>query len=264
MALLSEIVGVPGAYETLCSLEASSVTAYSAEQAEALMERCGIDAPRAALETFAAANLLHQYGDLFGLTALGIRTCLLLKAINGGDLRDVYRQLSRIDGSLRMYELIREGMTKSFLQNLCDRPGFGRLYFCSPWIGLDQKQQGMLIHAMMQVERRRGRKPEILVITRPEAKSDQTVPKTVEPFLDLGAAVFLNKRLHTKLYIREPDTSGGYAMAIVGSQNLTKSRYLELGIRINSDGQMIDQLIAYFLEMTNYSYEVWEGLQDGQ
>ena len=45
-------------------------------------------------------------------------------------------------------------------------------------------------------------------------------------------------------------------MAIVGSQNLTKSNYLELGIRINSDNQVIDHLIAYFWEITNYSHEV--------
>jgi hypothetical protein len=45
-------------------------------------------------------------------------------------------------------------------------------------------------------------------------------------------------------------------MAIVGSQNLTKSRYLELGVRINSDSQMIDRLIGYFLELTNHSREI--------
>jgi hypothetical protein len=252
---LSETVGVRGAYETLRSLEVSSVTAYSAEQIEALMEQCGIDEPQANLENFVAANLLHRDGDQFGLTTLGIRTCLLLEAINGGDLKDIYRRLSRLDTSLRMYELIREGMTKSFLQNLCDRPGFGRLYFCSPWINLDQRQQDMLAHAVVQVERRRGNRPEILVITRPEKGTDRAIPATLKLFQDLGATIFLNKRLHTKLYIREPDTSGGYAMAIVGSQNLTRSRYLELGIRINSDGQMIDQLIAYFLELTSYGYE---------
>jgi hypothetical protein len=255
VAHLSEIVGVCGAYETLRSLETSSVTAYTVEQIEVLMEQCGVDEPQATLEDFVAANLLHREGDQFGLTTLGIRTCLLLEAVNGGDLKDVYRRLSRLDTSLRMYELIREGMTRSFLQNLCDRPGFGRLYFCSPWISLDRKQQDMLTHAIARVERRRGARPEILVITRPEEGTDRIIPATLKSFQDLDATIFLNKRLHTKLYIREPDTSGGYAMAIVGSQNLTKSSYLELGIRINSDGQMIDQLIAYFLELTNYSHE---------
>jgi len=177
-----------------------------------------------------------------------------LEALNGGDLRDIYRRLSRIDNTLRVYELIREGMTKAFLQNLVERPGFGRLYICSPWISLDRKQQELLFHAIIQVEQRRGTRPEILVITRPDEKTG-LVPATVKPFQDLGATLFLNRRLHTKLYIREPDTSGGYTMAIVGSQNLTKSNYLELGVRINSDSQMITQLIAYFYELTNHSHE---------
>lgn len=255
MAHLNEVVGIRGAYEALCSLEASSVTSYSQERIQALMKQCGVDESQSTLEDFVAANLLHRDGDEFGLTTLGIRSCLLLKAINGSDLRDIYRRLSRLDTTLRMYELIREGMTKTFLQSLSERPGFGRLYFCSPWISLDRKRQDILNHAVLLVERRRGSRPEILVITRPEENTEGTIPASVKPFQDLGATIFLNRRLHTKLYIREPDTSGGYAMAIVGSQNLTKSNYLELGIRVSSDSEMIDQLIAYFLELTNYSHE---------
>ena len=44
-------------------------------------------------------------------------------------------------------------------------------------------------------------------------------------------------------------------MAIVGSQNLTRSNHLELGIRVNNDSRMIDELIRYFLELTSYSTE---------
>jgi len=255
VAHISETVGVRGAYEVLRELEASSITAFPASHIEATMSRFSMDNPQATIDDFVASNLLHRDGDLLGLTTLGIRTCFLLEAINGGDLRDIYRRLSRLDSTLRTYELIREGMTKTFLQNISERPGFARLYFCSPWISLDRKQQDMLTHAVMQAERRRGTRPEILVITRPVENTDLNVPETLKPFQDLGATIFLNKRLHTKLYIREPDTNGGYAMAIVGSQNLTKSNYLELGIRINSDSQVIDHLIAYFLEITNYSHE---------
>lgn len=256
MTHLHQTVGVQGAFETLRELDASSVTAYSAEQMLSIMTRFEVDDPRSTLRDFVAANLLHQDGEQFGLTSLGVRTCLLLEGINGGDLRDIYRRLSRLDSTLRTYELIREGMTKAFLQNINERPGFGRLYFCSPWISLDRKQQDLLVHAVSQVERTRGTPPEILVITRPEENTDLDVPIQLKPFQELGATIFLNKRLHTKLYIREPDTSGGYVMAILGSQNLTRSNYIELGIRINSDGQMIDQLISYFWEITNYSHEV--------
>jgi hypothetical protein len=253
---LHETVGIKGAYETLRELEASSETTFSGEEMLAIMARCGIDRPRDALGDFVAGNLLHRSGENFGLARLGIRTSLLLEAINGGDLKDVFRRLSRVDTTLRTYELVREGMTKAFLRNINERLGFTRLYFCSPWISLDRIQQDMLTHAVARVEQIRGTPPEILVITRPEENTDFGVPKTLRPFQQLGATVCLNKRLHTKLYIREPDTSGGYAMAILGSQNLTKSNYLELGIRINSDGQMIDNLRTYFLEIMNYSDEV--------
>jgi hypothetical protein len=256
LAHLSETVGLRGAYEILRELEASSITALPVGHVSALMERCGVTNPRTTVEDFVAANLLHRDGERLGLTTLGIRTCLLLEAINGADLKDIYRRLGRLDTTLRTYELIREGMTRTFLRNVNERPSFGRLYLCSPWISLDRKQEDMLTHATMQVERTRGTRPEILVITRPDEGTDLTVPGALRLFRDLGATVFLNKRLHTKLYIREPDTSGGYSMAILGSQNLTKSNYIELGIRINSDGQMIDQLIAYFWEITNHSHEV--------
>lgn len=256
MRQLHQTVGIEGAYETLHELEASSVTALPAEEMLAMMKRVGVQHPEATLRDFVADNLLHQYGERFGLTTLGIRTCLLLEAINGGELRDVFRRLSRLDSTLRTYELIREGMTGIFLQNLNERPGFSRLYFCSPWISLGRRQQEMLLHAVIQSERKHGMHPEILVITRPDENNDLGVPTTLKPFQDLGATFFLNKRLHTKLYIREPDSSGTYAMAILGSQNLTKSNYIELGIRINSDGQMIDQLISYFLEIAYSSDEV--------
>ena len=256
MSHLNEIVGFPGAYDALRELEISAVTDLTLEDINQVMRQHDVDSPTAALEDFAASGILRRYGDSYCLTTLGIRTTLLLEAINGGDLHDIYRRLTRFDSSLRTYELIREGMTRSFLASLVLRPGFGRLYLCSPWISLDQKQEDMLTQSMSRAEQRRGTQPEILVITRPEQRTDTTVPTSLQPFQDLGATIHLHKRLHTKLYIREPDTSGGYAMAIVGSQNMTKSRYIELGIRINSDGQMINQLIGYFLELLNHCHEV--------
>jgi phosphatidylserine/phosphatidylglycerophosphate/cardiolipin synthase-like enzyme len=147
-------------------------------------------------------------------------------------------------------------MTKLFLRSINERPGFRRLYLCSPWISLDQRDVVMLAHAVLQVQEKRGERPEIVVIVRPEQDGPVRVPASVVPLRELGATIFLNSRLHTKLYIREPDSNGGYAMAIVGSQNLTKSSYIELGLRINSDSQMIYQLIAYFWEITYDSYEI--------
>ena len=256
MPYLSEIVGFPGAYDTLRELESSPITDLTCDEIKQIMRQYEVDDPEAAIEDFVASNLLRRYGDDYCLTTQGIRTSLLLEAINGGDLRDIYRRLAQLDSTLRVYELIREGMTKTFLRSLILRPGFGRLYLCSPWISLDRKQEDMLIQAVVQAEQRRGNRPEILVITLSEQGTDTSAPASLKPFQDLGAKLYLHNRLHTKLYIREPDSSGGYAMAIVGSQNLTKSRYIELGIRINSDSQMINQLVAYFLELTNHCHEI--------
>lgn len=256
MSYLNETLGVAGAYDVLKHLESSTSTSFSSGEVRRLMNRSGVDDSSALLQDFLASNILHRSGDRLAMTSQGIRACLLLQAVNGADLKDIYRRLSQLDSSLRMYELIREGMTKAFLRNLNDRPGFLRLYVCSPWVSLDKRQIGMLTNAVNTAERVRGERPEVLLITRPEEKTDDVVPEKAKLFHDLGATIFLNKRLHTKLYIREPGRSGGYSMGIVGSQNLTRSSYLELGIRVNADTQMIRQLIRYFLEITNYSHEV--------
>ena len=93
------------------------------------------------------------------------------------------------------------------------------------------------------------------MITRPD-DGRGTRSENLAPFLDLGASVFLHEKLHAKLYIREPDFAGGYVMAVVGSQNLTRSKYLELGIRIESDTVIIGNLISYFYDITYHSHEL--------
>lgn len=255
MPHLHQTVAVEGAYEGLRALEESPETAFSADEMTGILARSGMKNPKAAVGDLVASSLLYRSGDRFGLTTWGIRTFLLVEAINGGDLKDIYRRLSRLDSTLRTYELVREGMTGIFLRNLNERPGFRRLYICSPWISFDREQEELLMHALMQAERASATPPEILVITRPDTDSEFGVPASLSGLKKLGAAIFLNKQLHTKLYIREPDVRGGFSMGIIGSQNMTKSRYIELGIRINSDGQMIDQLIAYFWELTYRSQE---------
>src|SRR6266849_103779 len=256
MSHLHQTVSFDGGYETLRALEASSQTAFSLEGMSALMSQCGVENPTPAIAEFVASNLLSRAGDRVGLTTWGIRASLLLEALNGGDLKEIYRRLSQWDSTLRTYELVREGMTEMFLRNINERPGFRRLYICSPWISFNRRQEELLTHAIHQVERSRGVLPEILIITRPAGDDGARVPTSLTRLQELGATIFLNRRLHTKLYIREPDTSGGFSMAIVGSQNLTKSQYLELGVRINSDSEMIERLINYFLELTNHSREI--------
>lgn len=249
---LHQTMGAEGAFELLRELEASGATGLPLEEVLRAMARVGVEDPPALLDDLLAANLLQRSGDRIGLSTFGIRTLLLVEALNGADVREVYRRLSHYDSTLRMYELVREGMTGQFLRSINDRPGFSRLYFCSPWIRLDTRQRQMLVHGVIQ-EEKQGTIPELFVITRPDPGKEAQAALAV--FRGLHATLFFNARLHTKLYIREPGQSGGFPMAIVGSQNLTRSQYLELGIRVNADTVMVDQLIGYFWELCNTSVE---------
>lgn len=254
---LHQRAAAPGCYEFLLALERlSSRTWLPEDELLDLLERAGTDDARTALGDLLSANLVGRIGDGIGITSLGIRTALLLDAVNGADLRGIMTRLGRYDANLRMYELIREGMTKAFIDTLRTRQGFRRLYLCSPWISFDDRDRSTLIDAVRRITQRDGLAPELFVLTRPVEGAANVPPNSVAPLQELGATIFLNRRLHTKLYVREPDASGGYSLAIVGSQNLTRSRYLELGIRINSDTQMINQLTRYFWDITNTSIEV--------
>ncbi len=249
---LHQVLAPAGVFEFLTEFERSGQSAVHEHELVSALGRAGVEDPAGVVGDLMATNILQRLGERLGLSTYGIRAVILLDALNGGDVRTAYQRLSNYDSALKMYELVREGMTGAFLENINARPGFSRLYVCSPWLGLNERQRGLLTHAIIQSERR-GREPEVLVLTRPAEGG--VVPGGAEPFVALGATVFLHPRLHTKLYIREPDQSGGYSMAIVGSQNLTRSRYLELGIRINADTAMVDQLIAYFWELCNASVE---------
>lgn len=241
-----------GTFEFLRALD-YQVDAMEQDKILGMMSDYGIDNPRSSLEDLITANVLQRLGVRFALSTFGLRTLVLLEALNGGDLRLAYQRLSSLDGALHQYELVREGMTALFLEDINARPDFSRLYICSPWIGLDERNRDLLTHAIQSAEAR-GESPEILVLTRPASQG--RAPEGIAPLRDLGANIFLNAKLHTKLYIREPGKRGGYAVAIVGSQNLTRSGYLELGIRINSDSTTIGKLVNYFWEITSNSKEL--------
>jgi len=179
MAHLHQAVAMDGGYETLRALEASNDTLFSIEDLTTLMSGCGVGDPPAALGGFVASSLLSRSGEHFGLTTSGIRTSLLLEAINGGDLKDIYRRLARLDVGLRAYELVRQGMTDLFLRNVNERPGFQRLYICSPWISFNRRQEELLFHALLQAERTRGNQPELLIITRPGEGRGDGIPASL-------------------------------------------------------------------------------------
>lgn len=253
---LHQKVAFSGAYEALLTLDRlTAATAVQLNVAASALQGIEVEDTIHELST---AGLVRVVGENVNLTTLGVRTVTLLEALNGGDLWSAYKRLARIDQGLRRYELVRQGMTKVFLRSLIDRPGLGKLYICSPWISLDENDEKMLVEGVSYAKA--AVESEILVITRPAAEGAE-LPPSARTFLELGGTVFLHPRLHTKLYIREPGIGGGFTMAIIGSQNLTSSKYLELGIRINGDTELIGQLIRYFIDLTSISKEYpWEGV----
>ena len=255
-AALTSILGSPPALQVLAKLQRSTVTSYSTEDIASLIESCGVVDSAATVDTLLDADLLYRRPDGLAITRFGTRTALLLEAIHGGDLRDVWRRLSDLDPGLRTFALIRNQLTTVFLRGLSRTAGFRRLFICSPWISLDDHQRQLLTHAVIPAA-----DPEILVITRPTGAGGP--PPGVQPLLDLGAAVFLNRSLHTKLYIREPDATGGVLLAILGSQNLTKSTYLELGIQISGDSTLVHNMVQYFFDVSNESVEYRRHNSDG-
>lgn len=249
---LHQTLALSGIFELLQDLDRLGSVTINQEQILAIMTERGVEDPLYAFKELLGSRIIVPIGVDFSLSRFGIRASILLDALNGGDLRIAYDRLRRIDRGLVAYELVREGMTDSFLENLNDRPGFARVYLCSPWINFSRRNAELLTHAVHLAERRTPA-PEVFVITRPD--SDGNVPSAVSQLSELQPRVFLNSRLHTKLYIREPGPEGGYTMAVVGSQNLTRSSYLELGIRVNSDTAMVNQLVAYFWELAHGSSE---------
>ncbi len=255
MEYLSEILGRRGGFSTLCILEGQTKTNLQLGELLQLMQAIEVDEPQLFVEHLVASGILHGSEETYYLSSFGLRTTLLLKAVNGSDLLEVFRKLATIEPSLGTYELVREGLTELFIRSLVDRPGLGRLYFCSPWINLSRKEAEMLQSAVQRARKKSNNQLEILVLTRPEPGTSNMPPSGARIFQDLGADLFLHPRLHTKLYIREPDITGGFVMGIVGSENLTQSRYLELGIKINSDSRLIGQLIRYFFDLSNLCEE---------
>lgn len=224
-----------------------------------MLKASGAHEPSDAVDRLINNNLLEFYGPRVGISHFGIRSTLLVEALNGSDIHEIFRKLRQLDNKREMYELVREGMTRHFFQSLIEEPRFGRIYFCSPWINPTDRDMAILRYALNRMEERQGYRPEVLVISQPPKNAPQGTRDGLIPFKEINASIFFNTRLHSKLYIREPDSGGGHMMAIVGSQNLTRSMNIELGIRINDDSRMISQLIRYFFELVNQSEEIGEG-----
>jgi len=168
----------------------------------------GMEKPSELVDLFLDTGLIVPYGGRLGISTVGHRTNLLIRALEGADIEDTYRRLRRLSGHPEMYELVREGMTTVFIRSLIDRPGFRRLYICSPWVNPSDKDGAVLKYAFLTALKQQEDPPELLVITRPPELSPPGSQNGLKRFREVGAQIFLNPRLHSKLYIREPDRRG--------------------------------------------------------
>lgn len=255
MSALLQTLAETGVDKTLDILMTSSEASFERNELENFFLDHGAHSPSELFDRLLHSNVFQAIGDRFGLSQNGRKLSLLVNAIDGADINDVFRRIRRIDGDDLTYQLVQHGMTSLFFDSLIEKPGFSSLYICSPWINPSEKDASKLKWAMMQQQKRKGISPEIFVITRPIEDQPKGTEKGLEVFRQLNANIFYNKKIHSKLYIREPDSAGGILLAVVGSQNLTRSNYLELGIFIKGDDQVVNQLIAHFMELSNVSEE---------
>ena len=248
--LLSEITGQRGLFQLLDLIDGWEVT-FPSSEIIAAMETLDIGDPDIVYEQLNAEGLLAGTGgNLVSLTTKGRKTFLLLQAINGVDIQEIYRRLTALYPRWGQYQVVRERMTQDFIRELYDRPDFRKLYLCSRWIHLEKRPRGRLAQAVYWASERQ--EVEILVIHGPvsrESQHDSAMIETLDFHKSLGAEIVLNPRVHAKLYIREPGLSGGLQTAVVGSENLTVPKYAELGLKIINDGVMIDKLIRVFFDI---------------
>ena len=247
-----EVMADLGAFEFLQDIAAPQPTTHALPALTEKMARAGVVNCERLREEMLQAHLLQQIGPDFGASRHGRRVAILLDAINGGDIEGAISKLRRLSEVIPQYELIRNSVTEPFFDSLLNRPGFRRLYICSPWINLSPRQLAILRRVMRHMTAAASVPPELKVITLPNACLNEDQQGGVKPLIEMGAEVFSHPRLHTKLYIREPGdgVSQGPLLAIIGSKNLTQTNNLELGIRINGDSALINDLIRYFLELS--------------
>jgi hypothetical protein len=180
------------------------------------------------------------------------RTCDCgVAVIEGSNVVEVIDRLREIDPSSNRITLVREGMTSAFISLVQRLDSIRRVMICSPWVSLGRDRLHALATGIERSKRQRGFLPEVTVVTRPvDDQPDGADNETLAYFQRIGAVVGYRPNLHSKLYVVESATTPPQRHAFVGSENFTKVRYQEVGIRVNNDNQVIGDLVRYFLSLT--------------
>jgi hypothetical protein len=141
-------------------------------------------------------------------------------------------------------------MTTEFVRMVLRLVPIRRLMISSPWISLDRDRHRQLVHGIESSRRDRGYYPEITVVTRPPSEQPgRAETETLAYLRRANAVIRFHGALHSKLYIIESSAAQPQRVAFVGSENFTKVRYQEVGVRISNDNQLIEELVRYFVDL---------------
>ena len=245
-ALPGELLSAPSITNRLLEL-ARHGDAQDAETYRLLFRTCGCNNPEAVYEDLRVAGFFTGRPTGLTVSTHAYKTLLFVAGALGSSSEVIFDELRRLEPSLQRYELVREGMTSRFIKGLLTEPGFQRLYICSPWINLVKEDLGRLAMAIDKAVQHLARPPEILVLVQTPKMPE--VKRTLDILRSFGADVIEKPKLHSKLYMREPGPSGGLSLAIVGSENLTKPKWIELGIEIRNDSHILNRLRSYFFDV---------------
>lgn len=249
--VMSEIVGQKGVCSLLNKMYERGDILQSLE-VEGLLKEAEVSGD--IFSQLRSSGLFMDSPNGFYISTTGKKITLLLKAINGDEeISEIFQQLINLYPSFRPYELITESVTDYFIDGLCLRPDFIRVLICSPWIRLDEEHLSDLKGAVSKAFTR-YKNLQILIITKPKKDYHNwgASVETFEVLMDLGAEIVTQSKLHTKLYISEPGQYGGAHYAILGSENLTGRRNIELAIKIQDDNYILQKLHNYF-------NDIWQG-----
>jgi len=244
--LPGELISRPAVTDSLLDA-ARAGRSHDPEDLLSLLRRCGCDIPEGVFSDLRVAGFFAGRPPDLAVSTRGHRTLLFTSGALGTPTDAVVRELRTIERSSMQYELVREGMTSRFIKGLLQEPGFQRLYICSPWINLQRDDLARLTVALDRAQRVLPRPPELHVLVKtPETPQMQ---EGLERLRSLGAVISEKPKLHSKLYMREPGPAGGLWLAILGSENLTRQKWIELGIEIRNDSDLLARLRSYFFDV---------------
>lgn len=246
--LPGELISIPEVTGDLVKI-ARDGGVYEAAFFQQRLRRCGCPDPLSLYEDLRRAGFFAPRTPGIAVSTRGYRTLLFTSGALGTASARIFDELRVIEPSLHRYELVREGMTSRFIKGLISEPGFQRLYICSPWINIQNDDLGRLAVALDRASRSMTRPPEILVLVQTPDPKRPELRRSLDVLRQLGAEVVEKPKLHSKLYMREPGPSGGLSLGIVGSENLTRQKWLELGIEIRNDSHILSKLRAYFFDI---------------